>query len=247
LQAFGPLSTEFHAVLDRGDPHVEIDWYASRLPIDRGPVLEALCGHGRMLVPLLARGFHVHGVDRSAAMIAACEARVQAAGESTTLFRQDASELNLPCRYAAAYVSGGSFQLLAAPLAARTALARLRAHLVPPAMLLLDLAVPDVALHPPAAPLVEIRTASLDGARITLRTETLVDTDARRIEVASRYEKRGPSGAMEREDGSHARTWYEESDIAALLADSGFVDIAIEPSARPSADERRFAVRCRAA
>ena len=79
MQAFGPLSTEFHAVLDRGDPHVEIDWYASRLPIDRGPVLEALCGHGRMLVPLLARGFHVHGVDRSAAMIAACEARVQAA------------------------------------------------------------------------------------------------------------------------------------------------------------------------
>jgi hypothetical protein len=86
-----------------------------------------------------------------------------------------------------------------------------------------------------------------DGARITLRTETFVNEDARKLDVRSRFEKRTSSGAIVREDASHARTWYEESDIAALLADAGYADIVIEPSARPSESETRFAVRARAA
>jgi hypothetical protein len=248
LISFGPLSTEFHDALDPTADDAEIDWYASRLPHDGGPVLEGMCGAGRTLVPLVQRGHHVHGVDSSAAMIGACEAHLKAAGLASTLFRQDLSELNLPFRYAAAFVSGGSFQLLADPLAARLALARLHAHLVPPGLLLIDLAIPQAGLHPPGAPLVEIRAVRVaDGARITLRTETFVNADARKLDVRSRFEKRTSSGAIVREDASHARTWYEESDIAALLADAGYADIVIEPSARPSESETRFAVRARAA
>jgi SAM-dependent methyltransferase len=248
LSSFGPLSTAFHDAHDTRASDDEIGWYASRLPRDAGPVLEAMCGSGRTLVPLLTHGFHVHGVDQSPAMIAACEERLARAGLATTLFRQDVLELNLPFRYAAAFVTGASFQLLAAPLAARGALARLQAHLVPPALLLLDLVVPEAGLHPPGAPIVEIRRATLaDGARITLRTETLVTADLRRLDVASRFEKRNADGTIEREDAKHARIWYEEADIAALLAQSGYVDIAIEPSPLARDGERRFAVRSRGA
>jgi SAM-dependent methyltransferase len=247
MTSFGPLSTAFHDALEVQSAD-EIDWYAARLPGDAGPVLEALCGSGRTLAPLLARGFHVHGVDRSPAMIAACEARLRARALTTSLFRQDLAELNVPFRYGAAYASGGSFQLLAAPLAARAALASLKPHLVPPGLLLLDLSIPEVALHPPGAPLVEVRSAKLaDGARITLRTEMLVYADARRLDVTSRYEKRDAGGRIEREDATHSRTWYEESDIATLLAESGYVDIAIERSPRETPTERRFAVRARGA
>jgi SAM-dependent methyltransferase len=246
--AFGPLSTAFHDALQGTADVAEIDWYAARLPLGQGPVLEGLCGSGRTLVPLAQRGFHVHGVDQSAAMLAACEARLALAGLAATLFRQDITELNLPFRYAAAYVSAGSFQLLAAPLAARAALARIHAHLVPPGLLLLDLVIPEAGMHPPGAPLVEIRAVKLaDGARITLRTETLVQPDARRLDVESRFEKRAAAGPIEREDARHARLWYEEADIAALLADSGFVDISIEAGPRPDAGERRFAACARAA
>jgi SAM-dependent methyltransferase len=248
MTSFGPLSTAYHDALDTPAGEAEIDWYAARLPADRGPVLEALCGSGRTLLPVLSRGFHVHGVDRSAPMLAACEARLARAGRQTTLARQDVTELNLPFRYAAAYVSAASFQLVAAGRDARTALARIKAHLVPPALLLLDLVVPDVALHPPAAPLVEVRAATLaDGARITLRTETTVHADARRIDIVSRFEKRAASGAIEREDAAHARAWYEESDIASLLAACGYRDVAIEDSPRPEGGARRFAVRAHGA
>ena len=248
MTSFGPLSAAYHDAVETPAVDAEIDWYAARLPADRGPVLEGLCGSGRTLLPLLSRGFHVHGVDRSAAMLSACEARLARAGRQTTLVRQDVTELNLPFRYAAAYVSAASFQLVANARDARNALVRLKAHLVSPALLLLDLVVPDVAVHPPAAPLVEVRTATLaDGARITLRTETTVHVDARRIDIVSRFEKRAASGSIEREDAAHSRAWYEESDIAALLAACGYGDVAIDASPRPDAGERRFAVRARGA
>ena len=75
-------------------------------------------------------GINVHGVDASPAMVASCEARLAAAGLATPLFRQDVATLNLPFRYAAAFVAAGSFQLLTDPAAAQKALARIRAHLV---------------------------------------------------------------------------------------------------------------------
>ena len=248
MSSFGPLSTEFHdAVQGRADD-AEVAWYAARLPRGAGPVLEGLCGSGRTLVPLVRQGFHVHGVEQSGAMLAACEAHLAAEGLTTTLFRQDVTELNLPFRYGAAYVSGGSFQLLATLPAARRALERIKAHLLPPGILLLDLVVPEAGLHPPGAAVVEIRMAKLaGGARITLRTETLVHADARRLDVSSRFEKRVPNDEVVREDATHARTWYEEADIVALLAACGFADIAIETTPRPVEGERRFAVRGRAA
>jgi hypothetical protein len=193
------------------------------------------------------RGFNVHGVDSSSAMIAACQSHLAAFAIDATLFRQELTELNLPFRYAACYVAGGSFQLLTAPRVASTALARIRAHLVPPGTLLLDLVIPEAGLHPPGAPIVEVRMVKLaDGARITLRDETVVHADARRLDVTSRFERRDPDGNVLREDARHARTWYEEADIVALLQASGFTDIAIEPSPRRDDGERRFAVRARA-
>jgi hypothetical protein len=244
---FGPLSTAFHDAAQAPASDAEVAWYASRLPANRSLVLEGMCGSGRTLVPLVLRGFNAHGVDSSSAMIAACRSRLAAASIDATLFRQNLSELNLPFRYGACYVTGGSFQLLTVPLAASTALARIKAHLVPPAVLLLDLVVPDAGLHPPGAPIVEIRMVKLaGGARITLRTETLVHADARRLDVTSRFEQRDPDGTVLREDAKHARTWYEEADIVALLEAAGYADIAIEPSPRPDDTERRFAVRARA-
>ena len=52
----------------------------------------------------------MHGVDASAAMLAECEAELARAELSVPLFRQDIAELNLPFRYGAAFIAGGSFQ-----------------------------------------------------------------------------------------------------------------------------------------
>ena len=249
MTTYGALCALFYDADKPQAPDAEVAWYASRLPRDAGPLLEPMCGSGRLLLPLLRQGFGIHGVDTSAAMLAQCEARLAAAGLTAPLFRQDIAVLNLPFRYAAAFVAAGSLQLLAGQGGAQAALERIRAHLVPPGVLLLDLFVPGGAVHPPGAPVVEVRTVTLaDASRIVLRSETFVDVDSRRLEMRCRYERRAGTTHLAHEDEVIDLTWYEEDDIVALLRDAGYHDIAVEPSplsAASDGDERRFAVTAR--
>jgi len=245
---YGPICTQFYDADKPSAGDAELAWYDARLPRKAGPVLEAMCGSGRLLVPLVQRGFHVHGVDTSPAMLASCEARLAASsGLTTTLFRQDVAEMNVPFHYGAAFLAASSFQLLD-PLSAQSALARIHAHLVPPALLFLDLSIPDTAVHPPAAPLVEVRAVTLlEGGRITLHSVTLVNAYARQLKIALRYEKRSRSKDVTREDELLVVTWYDEAQIRALLEQAGFTDVAIEPAAFASEGGRAFGVRARAA
>jgi hypothetical protein len=248
MAAYGRLCTLFYDADKPRAPAAEVEWYAQRLPRDAGPVLEAMAGSGRLLLPLAERGVKLHGVDASEAMLASCEARLIGAGLAVPLFRQDVAALNLPFRYAAAFIAGGSFQLLVDPIAATKALERLRAHLVAPGLLFVDCFVPAEALHPPGAPVVEVRAVTLsDGTKIALRSETFVDTEGRRIDIKSRYERRDRATILAREDETLAITWYAQEEIVALVSAAGYGDVAIEASSiAATGGERRFTVRARA-
>ena len=137
-------------------------------------------------------------------------------------------------------------QLIADPVLAGVALERIRAHLVDPGILLLDFFVPDEATHPPGAPVVEARTVALYDGKIAHRSETVVDVEARRIDVRSRYEKRVGPMILAREDETLALTWYSEDEATALVAEAGFRDIRIEPPAFvDTRSAQRFAISAR--
>ena len=248
MAAYGRLCTLFHDADTPRATTAEVDWYAERLPRDAGPVLEAMAGSGRLLLPLLERHINVHGVDASPSMIASCEARLAAAGLATSIFRQDVVTLNLPFRYAAAIVADGSFQLVADPIAAQKALERIRAHLVAPGLLLMDLYIPAEALHPPGAPEVQVQTVTLhDGTKLARRAEVSVDAEGKRIDIRSRYEQRERATITAREDETLAVTWYTEDEIIALIREAGYRDVALGPPASPTATdaaaaERRYSV-----
>jgi hypothetical protein len=225
----------------------ELAWYAARLPRGRGAVLDAMTGTGRMLLALLDAGFHVHGADASRALLACARSEVERRGHATELFAQSVTALNLPFRYGAAFVAGGAFQRLVDPSAALDALLRIRAHLVPPALLLLDLFVPAAAEHPPGAAVIEVQTVTPgDGGRIGLRSETSFDVAQKRIDVVRRYERRDRQAIVAREDETISLTWYTEDQAAALLEAAGYRDLAIETAAVSSARGRHFAVIARA-
>ena len=243
MSAYGPLGTLFRDAHAPAATEAEIDWYAGRLPRDAGPLLELMVGTGRLLVPLLERGLHVHGVDASESRLASCRARLRDRGCETELFRQNVVALNLPFRYAAAFIAGGSFQLLTGTAAALDALLRIRAHLVGPGLLLLDLFVPAAAAHPPGAAVVEVRTvAPAEGLQLALRSETLLDVEHRRMDVTNRYEQRDKTEIVAREYEKVALTWYTEDEVATLLRDAGYREIGIEPAPHASGQGRHFAV-----
>jgi hypothetical protein len=242
----GPLSALFHDAVRPSPSDDELAWYVARLPRDAGTVLEPMSGSGRMLVPLLGAGFVVHGVDVSEPMLASCAAHLASAGRQTQLFRQDLTALNLPFRYCAAFIAGGSFQRLTGRHAAIDALLRIRAHSIEPGLLLLDLSIPDQAEHPPGAAVIEVRHAMLaDGTHLACRSEWVVDSQKRRISTQTRYERRERSRIVAREDETLMMTWYDEEQISTLLGDAGYRDVRIEapPSAGPNA--RHFAVSAR--
>jgi SAM-dependent methyltransferase len=247
MSAYGTLGTLFYDADRPRASDAEVAFYAGCLPRDAGPVLEAMAGSGRLLVPLLEAGIQVHGVDSSEAMLASCERRLVAAGRTTRLYRQNVATLNLPSRYAAAYIAAGAFQLLADPVTALDALLRIRAHLVDPGLLLLDLFMPTQAEHPPGAPIVEVRTVTPgEGVQIGLRSETFLDVGMRRIDVKTRYERRDRTAITAREDETRALTWYSEEEALRLVGDAGYRDIATEPLAWSREGGRHFALRARA-
>jgi SAM-dependent methyltransferase len=243
----GPLAALFHDADSPRASDEELAWYAARLPRDAGTILEPMSGSGQMLVPLLDAGFSVHGVDVSEPMLASCAARLASAGRDTQLFRQDITALNLPFRYCAAFIAGGSFQLLTGRHAAIDALLRIRAHLIDPGLLLLALSIPDQAEHPPGAAVIEVRHAMLaDGTQLACRSERVVDVQKRRIRTQSRYERRERSRIVAREDETTMMTWYDEEQITTLLGDAGYRDVRIETHPTTGDDARHFAVSARA-
>ncbi len=246
MRSYGPLCTLFY---DADKPVVrdgEVAWYAQHLPKDAGPLLELMCGSGRLLVPLVAEDRKVHGVDASAAMLASCEARLAERGLASPLFRQDLTQLNLPFRYSAAFVAAGSFQLITDPGAAAMALQRIRAHLVEPGLLLMDMFVPSESAQRMGAPLVELERVTLaDGTHITLRTESTMWAEARMWRMASRYSHRRGAQLLSEEHETLALTWYMPEDVVALLADAGFRDVVHGASPRASDGGTHFTVTAR--
>jgi SAM-dependent methyltransferase len=225
----------------------EIAWYRERIPSGIGACLELMCGYGRLLVPLVEAGFNIHGVDVSAAMIAQCEKRFADAALAAPLCRQDAADLNLPFRYGAVLIAAGAFQAVSDAATAGATLARLRAHLIDPALILIDFRVPPEGVQRIAAPLVEFRNASLaDGSRIALRSETTMHPDARLAVSERRYVHRSGPARLAEEHLTRAKTWYSREDALTLVSEAGYRDVSIGPPAQPVDEGEAFSIRARA-
>ncbi|MFO1413632.1 MAG: class I SAM-dependent methyltransferase [Burkholderiales bacterium] len=243
----GPLQALFAQATALLPDELELGWYRQQFPAPDGLVLDALCGMGRVLVPLVGQGHKVHGVEPAPTLLARCDERVAAAGLATPTFRQDIAQLNLPFRYGGAYVADGALQAITDPALVQAALERIRAHLVAPGTLVVDCRVPPTAQQRLAAPLVEVRTAKLpDGSQIALRSETTWTPEARLVRAAHRYAHRRGAQRLAEEHATLRATWYAPEEMLEVVRAAGFRDarVVAAPVAGP-ADEA-FAVLAKA-
>jgi SAM-dependent methyltransferase len=110
------------------------------------PILELACGTGRVLLPLARQGYRATGVDISPAMLDVARRKVAAEGlaDRVTLVEQDMRHLTLEARFNLAFVAVNSFMHLPTASDQLAALTRIRQHLNPGGLLILDLFNPDL-------------------------------------------------------------------------------------------------------
>jgi len=202
----------------------DIPYYQGRLKDLDGPVLEAACGTGRLTVPLLEAGLTVDGFDHSPEMLAICAANAGARGFAPRLTQARFQDLDLGRTYGAIIVPASSFILIDDYDEAVGALVRLREHLVPGGLLLLD--VPPLSFFE-----VQARPRSwiaANGDRLTLESHMAVsDSLAQRRVNHDRYERWRDGRLVETELELFAYRVWGVKELELTLAAAGFDQVQV--------------------
>lgn len=199
------------------------------------PALDAACGTGRLLVPWVAEGLDVDGVDASADMIALCRKAAARIGRSPSLYVQPLHRLVLPRRYGAVVVCGG-FGLGATREQDAEGLRRLHDHLEPSGVLALDYEVEEFDTErwskwrPPARDLSPPppgeRRLGPDGFAYALRHRVVaVDLTTRQMTRELRAWQWSGDELVAHETNSLNINVYSSSEIVDALGGAGFTGI----------------------
>jgi SAM-dependent methyltransferase len=240
LDSYKKLCTEFYDLDKPVPPPDAFDFYWRRYEAAGGPVLEAMCGSGRFLLPFAERGADIDGVDASPEMLEACRVKAEARGLRLHLYLQFLQELTLPRRYRFAFVPAGSFVLIPSD-DHDAALRRLAAHLLPGAELIVEMITPGGDIDGAAGPVAERRVSRPDGSEIVLTVAG----------GRHRYDLVHHGEVLESEFESYG--WAPRSlfEFQAMLANAGFDAIqAWEPyTEKPASegDDRTIVYVCRRA
>ena len=126
---------------EHADYDVDIPLYQDFARRTGGPILELACGSGRLMVPLLELGEHVVGIDSSGPMLERARHALAGAGllSRATLHEADVRRFTLTERFQLAVFGLDSFGLLLDIGDQLAALRRIRQHLAPGGLLILDL------------------------------------------------------------------------------------------------------------
>jgi SAM-dependent methyltransferase len=228
---YGALCAEVY-VLDKPPGALgDIDYYRTQLQGLDGPILEAGCGSGRLLVPMLEAGLAYQGFDRSPDMLAECRKACDARGLNAELRRMSFADFAYETRFAAIVSPVGTFTLIDDYAAALAALRRFREHLRPGGRLYVDL-----------MPLAYL-TASQDGIRSWTTSEgDLLRLDSRRAELDllgqrvvthTRYERWRGGRLVDTELEALATRLWGLHEFELTLKEAGFTAISVCGDYRP--------------
>jgi SAM-dependent methyltransferase len=135
----------------------DLDFYVATAKRARGPVLEAACGTGRILIPTLQAGVDIDGFDLTPAMIERLKKKAAALGLSPRVVQADMRDFTLPRRYALITIPFRAFMHLLTTEDQIAALRCMREHLEPGGALVLNFFYPsfDRIVQPDDEPRIE--------------------------------------------------------------------------------------------
>lgn len=224
MSTYDPFARYYDA--DFRDYHEDVPLVRELARRAGGPVLELMCGTGRVLLPLAEAGFTLTGVDISPAMLAIARANLAAAGllERVTLIEGDVRDVPLaPESFALAFVAVNSFMHLEEVRDQLAALANVRRALSRRGLLLIDLFNPDPAeIAREDGRLVLDREYELDGRRVQKFIAIESEAAAQLSRVTYLYDESGPDGALARRTMRFTMRWLYRYELEHLLARAGY-------------------------
>ena len=229
MKSYLNLCTEFYDLINPKAGFEEIAYYEALLRPSKGPILEAMCGSGRLLIPLLKKRLLIDGVDNSNHMLQSCQRRSKDQGLEVQLHQQALQTLSLPKKYHVIFIAIGSFQLIRKREEALQILKSLRAALSPEGQLILETFVPWAASKEHALTSNEISfertTYCTDGSEIICKTKATIDLKEQLEVTQIRYEKWADHQLIDAADEEHIIRWYHSYQMESLLKEAGFSSI----------------------
>jgi SAM-dependent methyltransferase len=191
-----------------------------------GPILEVMCGSGRLLAPLARAGFNLVGVDVSEAMLALARERLTAEGllERVELLAADVRERAPRGPFALAIVALNSFMHLLDAGEQLAALARIHAALRPGGLLAIDLFNPDprALAEQNGALVLDKRFVLADGTPVQKFVAQHAGMAEQVSHVTFMYDELGADGQVRRSILPFDMRWLYRYELEHLLARAGF-------------------------
>ncbi|MGE8205472.1 class I SAM-dependent methyltransferase [Heyndrickxia sp. NPDC080065] len=226
---YGELCTEVYDLTKKIGQSFsgDIEFYQEKLKNCKGPILEAMVGSGRVIIPLLEAGLNVDGVDYSAEMLASCHQHCEERGLTPNLFQSDLKELSLPNKYEAIIIPAGSFLLIENRDESIEVLKRLYEHLEIGGRLILDIFLPDKNFN--VATDCEISTFTFPNDDIITMESKLVEADLFNQYKVSylKYEKWRKGKIIQSELQRFALRWYGVEEFKLVLQSIGFSEVVV--------------------
>ncbi len=226
VNRYGDLCAEVY-VLDKPPGALgDIQYYLDHLqPLD-GPILEAACGSGRLLIPMLEAGLLIQGFDHSESMLAQCRKAADARGLNATLRRLRFQEFAYDERFAAIVCPVGTFTLIDVYDEALAVLRRFHDHLRPGGRVFIDL-MPLAYLTAPTSH--GVRGWTTPGGEQLSITSTRLELDllGQRKVTMDRYERWRDGKLVETELELLATRLWGLHEFELTLKEAGFADITV--------------------
>jgi len=206
-----------------------VSFFADLIRDGGEPALELGCGTGHPLLPLVARGLQVEGLDSSSDMLIRCKTKAEAQGLQVALHQQEMQSFTLPTRYRTIFFAGASFMLLPDLEEATRTLQRIYHHLEPTGRMVIPLYIPP--LSPEAASADEQwrsreKVREADGATLRV-SERFHYESSHQLRVATlRYEVLHANHVTQSEERSWVLRWYSQEEFRRLLLQVGFANTA---------------------
>ena len=204
----------------------DLRFWVEEASVASGPVLELMCGTGRVTLPLLRASVRVTSVDLSRPMLDRLSRKAAAEGLEADVRCADVSRLDLGERdFALAILPFGSFSELVAPGAQRAALRAVRAHLRPAGRFVCALNVPARRRAAIDGRERLLGSYPLSGPACTLRLHSTssLEPGSTHVRALQRYELLDAAGRVLEERLLDVRyDLVEPASFARMAAEAGF-------------------------